>query len=55
MAMPKLIKTLFKLKRKNINIVKLPEPLERGDSMVILYKLEYTAHEAKILNFYMLR
>ena len=55
MAMPKLIKTLFKLKRKNINIVKLPEPLERGDSMVILYNLEYTAHEAKILNFYMLR
>ena len=53
--MPKIINGNAEVNKNSFYIVKLPEPLERGDSMVILYKLEYTAHEAKILNFYMLR
>ncbi|WP_295609617.1 hypothetical protein [uncultured Methanobrevibacter sp.] len=56
--MPKIIngnekvKTFFSMiKRKNIYIVKLPEPLGRGDSTLTLCSLEYAAWEVRIINF----
>lgn len=43
------------VKKKKLTLVNCMNLRDEGDSTVILYSVEYTAREVRILNFYKLR